>query len=111
MTWETVIGLEMHVQLATSSKIFCACATRFGAAPNSQICPVCSGLPGALPSLNRRAVELAVRLATALGCRVHSRSGFARKGYFYPDLPRGYQITQFRHPLAEGGAITLVKDR
>ena len=107
MTFETVIGLEVHVQLATRTKLFCGCSTQHGAPPNSQICEVCSGQPGALPRLNRRAVELAVRLALALGCRVNRRSAFARKAYFYPDLPRGFQITQYDRPLAEGGALPL----
>jgi aspartyl-tRNA(Asn)/glutamyl-tRNA(Gln) amidotransferase subunit B len=105
--WEPVIGLEVHVQLATRSKLFCGCCTTFGARPNSQICEVCSGQPGALPMLNRCAVELATRLALALGCEVQSRSRFARKSYFYPDLPKGYQISQFDQPLARGGALSF----
>lgn len=107
MTFETVIGLEVHIQLATRTKLFCGCATAFDAPPNSQICPVCSGQPGALPRLNRRAVELAVRLALALGCEVNDCSVFSRKAYFYPDLPKGYQITQFNRPLATGGVLKL----
>jgi aspartyl-tRNA(Asn)/glutamyl-tRNA(Gln) amidotransferase subunit B len=107
VTFETVIGLEVHIQLATRTKLFCGCATAFDAPPNSQICPVCSGQPGALPRLNRRAVELAVSLALALGCEVNRRSVFSRKAYFYPDLPKGYQITQFNQPLAKGGALQL----
>ena len=103
--YESVIGLEVHAQLKTRTKIFCGCATGFGAAPNSQTCEVCLGHPGALPVLNGRAVELAVRAAVALGCTIHERSVFARKNYFYPDLPKGYQISQYEAPLASGGAV------
>jgi aspartyl-tRNA(Asn)/glutamyl-tRNA(Gln) amidotransferase subunit B len=105
--YEAVIGLEVHVQLLTETKMFCRCPNRFGAAPNTLVCPVCLGYPGTLPILNRRAVELAVRLALALGCDVHPRSVFARKSYFYPDLPKGYQISQYDRPLAEGGRLPL----
>ena len=91
--YEPVIGLEVHVQLLTKSKIFCGCANRFGDAPNSNVCPVCLGLPGTLPVLNRRAVEMAMRASLAINCTVHEHSRFARKNYFYPDLPKGYQIT------------------
>jgi aspartyl-tRNA(Asn)/glutamyl-tRNA(Gln) amidotransferase subunit B len=106
-SFEPVIGLEIHAQLLTATKIFCGCSTRFGAAPNTALCPVCAGLPGALPVLNRRAVELATRAALALGCQVHPHSVFARKNYFYPDLPKGYQISQYDRPLATGGAIAF----
>jgi len=105
--WEPVIGLEVHVQLATRTKIFCRCANRFGAPPNTLICPVCLGYPGTLPVLNREAVELAVRLALALGCSVAPVSVFARKNYFYADLPKGYQISQYDRPLARDGRLPL----
>jgi aspartyl-tRNA(Asn)/glutamyl-tRNA(Gln) amidotransferase subunit B len=104
---EVVIGLEVHAHLLTESKIFCGCSTRFGAPPNSQVCPVCTGQPGVLPVLNRMAVEHALRMALATGCTVRRRSRFARKNYFYPDLPKGYQISQYDEPLAEGGAVEI----
>jgi len=106
--WETVIGLETHVQLRTRSKMFCGCSTAFGAPPNTQVCPVCLGLPGALPAANGAAIGLAVRGALALGCTVHPKSIFARKNYFYPDLPKGYQISQFDQPLATEGRLSFV---
>ena len=105
--YETVIGLEVHVQLLTNSKIFCGCSTHFGDPPNTNVCPVCLGLPGTLPVLNRRAVELAMRASLALNCTVHEHSRFARKNYFYPDLPKGYQISQFELPLATNGWIEI----
>jgi aspartyl-tRNA(Asn)/glutamyl-tRNA(Gln) amidotransferase subunit B len=107
-SWETVIGLETHVQLRTRSKMFCGCSTAFGAPPNTQVCPVCLGLPGALPVANGAAIGLAVRAALAFGCTVHPRSIFARKNYFYPDLPKGYQISQFDQPLATSGTLSFL---
>ena len=108
--YEMVVGLEVHCQLLTATKAFCSCATSFGDAPNSNTCPVCLALPGSLPVLNQRAVELAVRAALALGCTVHETSVFARKNYFYPDLPKGYQISQFDKPLATGGHVMIRRD-
>jgi len=105
--YEPVIGLEVHVQLLTASKIFCSCSTRFGDPPNTNVCPVCLGMPGSLPVLNRKAVEFAVLAATALNCRINETSIFARKNYFYPDLPKGYQISQYDKPLAEHGFIEI----
>ena len=108
--YEPVIGLEVHVQLLTKTKVFCGCSTRFGDAPNSNVCPVCLGLPGSLPVLNRRALELAIRAALALNLEVQAMSRFARKNYFYPDLPKGYQISQFELPLALRGSLEIEVD-
>ncbi len=106
--YEAVIGLEVHVQLGTRTKIFCSCPVEFGAAPNTNVCPVCLGLPGALPVLSRQAVEAAISAALALRCRINPFSRFARKNYFYPDLPKGYQISQYDQPLAEYGYVDIL---
>src|SRR6202035_5183499 len=108
--YEAVIGLEVHAQLKTLTKAFCGCSTRFGDAPNSNTCPVCLGLPGALPVLNRSVLELAIRASMALHCTIHERSRFARKNYFYPDLPKGYQISQYELPLATEGWVEIQVD-
>ncbi|MBN2139429.1 MAG: Asp-tRNA(Asn)/Glu-tRNA(Gln) amidotransferase subunit GatB [Desulfovibrionaceae bacterium] len=105
--YEAVIGLEVHAQLGTESKIFCSCSTRFGDEPNSNVCPVCSGMPGVLPVLNEKVVEYAVKMGLAVDCRINGKSVFARKNYFYPDLPKGYQISQFEEPLCEHGRVVV----
>lgn len=110
VAYEAVIGLEVHAQVLTASKLFCGCATRFGAAPNTQVCPVCLGLPGTLPVPNGRVVELGIKAALALGCEIRSRSVFARKNYFYPDLPKGYQISQYELPISEHGRLEIEAD-
>src|SRR5579862_4585485 len=108
--YEVVIGLEVHVQLGTRTKIFCGCPTSFGAPPNTNVCPVCLGLPGALPVLCKDAVELAMKAAMALNCAIRPLSRFARKNYFYPDLPKGYQISQYDEPLCEHGFVDIELD-
>ena len=109
--YEVVIGLEVHAQLLTESKLFCACSTRFGQLPNKNVCPVCLGLPGTLPVINDQAVRFAIRTALAIGCAIQSRSVFARKNYFYPDLPKGYQISQFEEPIALGGYLDIESEQ
>jgi aspartyl-tRNA(Asn)/glutamyl-tRNA(Gln) amidotransferase subunit B len=106
--YETVIGLEVHAQLLTASKMFCGCSTTFGGEPNTRTCPVCQGMPGTLPVINRRAVEFGIRTALALGCRVNALNRFARKHYYYPDMPKNYQISQYEEPLAEHGSLQRV---
>src|SRR5439155_2639595 len=108
--YETVIGLEVHAQLSTRSKMFCGCPTTFGAPPNSQTCPVCQGMPGVLPVVNRRAVEFGIRTALAFNCRVNPACRFARKHYYYPDMPKNYQISQYEEPLAEDGFLDIEVD-
>ncbi len=108
--YEVVIGLEVHAQLLTRSKIFCSCSTSFGADPNQNVCPVCSGMPGVLPVLNERAVEYAAKMGMAVDCALNPVSVFARKNYFDPDLPKGYQISQFELPIAEHGKVDILVD-
>ncbi len=110
MEFETVIGLEVHAQLATDTKIFCNCSTKFGQAPNSHACPVCLGLPGVLPVLNKKVVEYGMKMSLATSCAINKSCSFARKNYFYPDLPKGYQISQYAYPLAEHGYVFLEVD-
>src|SRR5216117_4453518 len=110
MEYEAIIGLEVHAQLLTESKIFCGCSTTFGAPPNSNTCPVCTGLPGVLPVLNRRVVEFALRAALATHCQIARTSRWARKNYFYPDLPKGYQISMYESPICTGGRLDVLVD-
>ncbi len=110
MQYEAVIGLEIHAQLLTDSKMFCGCSTRFGAEPNTQTCPICIGMPGVLPVMNRKALEFTIRTGLAVNCRISSYSRFARKNYFYPDLPKGYQISQYEMPICEHGFIEVIVD-
>ena len=108
--WQLVVGLEVHAQLLTRSKIFCGCPTTFGGEPNTHVCPVCLGMPGVLPALNRQVVEFAVRTGVALGCAIQEKSVFARKNYFYPDLPKGYQVSQYELPICLGGGVEFTLD-
>src|SRR5512139_1577352 len=108
--WQLVVGLEVHAQLLTASKIFCGCPTDFGGEPNTHVCPVCLGMPGVLPALNGRVVEFAVRTGLALGCAIQEKSVFARKNYFYPDLPKGYQVSQYELPICLGGGVEFTLD-
>ncbi|OIP90207.1 MAG: aspartyl/glutamyl-tRNA amidotransferase subunit B [Syntrophaceae bacterium CG2_30_49_12] len=110
MEYETVIGLEIHAQLLTQSKVFCGCSTKFGATPNSNTCPICLGMPGVLPVLNKKVVEYAMKMSLATHCRINRECSFARKNYFYPDLPKGYQISQYANPLAEHGYVEIEID-
>ena len=107
MTWETIIGLETHVELATKTKIFCSCTTQFGGDPNTHCCPVCTGMPGTLPVLNEKVLEFAVKAGLALNCEISRRSQFDRKNYFYPDLPKAYQISQLYLPICHDGAVDI----
>ena len=107
MKYDVVIGLEVHAQLTTRTKMFCGCPTGFGAVPNTQTCPVCQGMPGTLPVLNRRAVEYGTRTALAFECRINPGCRFARKHYYYPDMPKNFQISQYEEPLAEDGALDV----
>ena len=108
MNYETVIGLEVHAQVLTETKIFCRCSTKFGSEPNTQTCPVCIGMPGVLPVLNKKALEFSIKTGLATNCKISSFSRFARKNYFYPDLPKGYQISQYELPLCKHGYVEIV---
>ncbi|MBU1061800.1 MAG: Asp-tRNA(Asn)/Glu-tRNA(Gln) amidotransferase GatCAB subunit B, partial [Candidatus Omnitrophica bacterium] len=110
MTYETVIGLEVHLQLKTESKAFCGCSTDFGAPPNTQVCPVCLGFPGSLPVLNRQALILAAKVAISLNCQIAKLIRFDRKNYYYPDLPKAYQISQYSQPLSQHGCLPVLVD-
>src|SRR3989338_7885993 len=110
MSYETVVGLEVHLQLSTVTKLFCGCRAKFGAPPNSQTCPVCLGLPGVLPVLNAKALEWGIRVALAVDCRIAGTMKFDRKQYFYPDLPKNYQISQYDNPLARRGHLDIAVD-
>ncbi len=107
MEYEAVIGLEVHTELLTTSKMFCSCSTKFGERPNTNVCPVCMGLPGILPVINEKAVELAIKTGLALNCQMNEKARFARKNYFYPDLPKNYQISQFEEPISHSGYLEI----
>ena len=107
MKWETVIGLEVHAEMSTNSKIFCGCTTAYGGEPNTHVCPVCSGMPGVLPKLNRSVVEYALRTGFALNCEITKYSKFDRKNYFYPDLPKAYQVSQLYAPICRNGHLEI----
>jgi aspartyl-tRNA(Asn)/glutamyl-tRNA(Gln) amidotransferase subunit B len=108
--FQLVVGIEVHAQLLTRSKIFCGCSTAFGGEPNSHVCPICLGMPGVLPALNRQVVDFAIRTGLALSCDVQAKSVFARKNYFYPDLPKGYQVSQYELPICVGGSVDVTVD-
>ena len=111
MKYEAIIGLEVHAQMLTETKIFCGCSTKFGSEPNTQTCPVCTGMPGVLPVLNKKALEFAMKTALAMNCKISPYSRFARKNYFYPDLPKGYQISQYELPICEHGYIEIIVNK
>ncbi len=108
MQYEAVIGLEIHAQLLTDTKMFCGCSTKFGSEPNTQTCPVCIGMPGVLPVMNKKAIEYVIKTGLAVNCEISSSNRFARKNYFYPDLPKGYQISQYELPICEHGYVEIV---
>ena len=108
--WQLTVGLEVHIQLSTQTKMFCPCPSKYGATPNTLICPICLGLPGALPSINEEAINMALRLGHALNFKINEKTEFSRKNYYYPDLPKGYQISQFDKPICVDGNIEFEKN-